>query len=147
MVGRSFLCVFSFVFPFCGHHVIPHTYCEHMGLARLACARIRVLGTTALLGFDVMAVALPDVQILPAVSVSPPVRPGSGLSVPAVPTSVSLWPLTPQPSSLLRHTTLDEIPAISMSFWPVSVRLSHQSSTLSSTEIGPSRSVKFTPNK
>lgn len=101
VVGRSFLCVFSFVFPFCGHHVIPHTYCEHMGLARLACARIRVLGTTALLGFDVMAVALPNVQILPAVSVSPPVRPGSGLSVPAVPTSVSLWPLTPQPSSLL----------------------------------------------
>lgn len=79
----------------------PTRTVEHMGLARLACARIRVLGTTALLGFDVMAVALPNVQILPAVSVSPPVRPGSGLSVPAVPMSVSLWPLTPQPSSLL----------------------------------------------
>ncbi|XP_047374112.1 olfactory receptor 52E4-like [Sciurus carolinensis] len=77
VIGRNLILVTPFVFlilrlPFCGNRIMPHTYCEHMGLAQLACAPIKVniicgLMVISNIIVDVILIASSYVLILRAV--------------------------------------------------------------------------------
>ncbi|XP_033063761.1 olfactory receptor 52E4 [Trachypithecus francoisi] len=77
VVGRNLVLVTPFVFlilrlPFCGHNIIPHTYCEPMGLARLACGPIKInticgLMVISYIFVDVILISSSYVLILGAV--------------------------------------------------------------------------------
>ncbi|XP_053161812.1 olfactory receptor 52B2-like [Hemicordylus capensis] len=77
-IARSFCVIFPVIFlvkrlTFCQRNILPHTYCEHMGIARLACSDITVniwygfMVAILAIGLDTLLIAASYALILRAV--------------------------------------------------------------------------------
>ncbi|XP_034618510.1 olfactory receptor 52E2-like isoform X2 [Trachemys scripta elegans] len=59
--------------PYCRTNIIPHSYCEHMAMVKLACADVRISSYYSLsvaflvMGLDVFFIAMSYIQILRAI--------------------------------------------------------------------------------
>ena len=75
---RGVMLVIPFVFltkrlPFCRGNVIPHTYCDHMSVAKISCGNVKVNAVYGLMvalligGFDIVCITVSYTMILRAV--------------------------------------------------------------------------------
>ncbi|XP_008064729.1 olfactory receptor 52N1 [Carlito syrichta] len=75
---RGVILVIPFTFltkrlPYCRGNVIPHTYCDHMSVAKISCGNVKVNAIYGLMvalligGFDILCIAISYTMILQAV--------------------------------------------------------------------------------
>ncbi|XDA84354.1 hypothetical protein R6Z07M_014159 [Ovis aries] len=75
---RGVMLIFPFTFltkrlPYCRGNFIPHTYCDHMSVAKVSCGKVKVNAIYGLLaalligGFDIFCISMSYTMILRAV--------------------------------------------------------------------------------